>query len=632
MSISDKLWYRHPERCWSLGIVSQLQGKRVALVDEMDACNTVVVPIEDTHPCDQSHLEDTDDIARMNNMHEAPLLDLLRRRYKENSIYTFTGEILISINPYKTIDGLYTLSTDDPKHGRALDEFEDNSIPHVYTVAARAYTMMIEQTNPALKSQSLIVSGESGAGKTEACKHVMKYLACISEQYCQLKGMGGLPSNTSNIEQKVLMCNPFLEALGNAKTLRNNNSSRFGKFLKIQYKDGRITGAFMQHYLLEKARVVMPHSGERNYHIFYQLCRGSSAARTKRFSLRQPEHFKYLNAGGSTHVDDIDDEKAFSEVCESLLVIGIDDELQDKIFRALAGILHLGNVTFEDVVGSSGDDHSQITNPDVISTAEELFGVSELGHRLTTQFIQVSGETVKKYQTSRRANNSRDAVAKHLYDRLFSWLVAVVNKALKSDEWDNHFIGILDIFGFEIFDVNSFEQLCINFANEKLQSLFNHHIFTMEQELYHEEGITVDEIEFQNNQRCVELIESNRDGILTMLDDVCRNLRNDMTDEKFLEEINRVHQGNNEYFVVGKRKQFRSFNIAHFAGEVQYEIDDFIDKNNDKLNDDLENLMENSELAFVRTLFSDSDDTRVAEGASPVAGQQAERSISPQKK
>lgn len=323
----------------------------------------------------------------------------------------------------------------------ALDEYEDDNIPHVYTVAARAYTTMIEETNPAKKSQSLIVSGESGAGKTEACKHVMKYLASISEQYCKLRGMKDKSFDTSNIEKKVLMCNPFLEAMGNAKTLRNNNSSRFGKFLKIQYYNGRITGAFMQHYLLEKARVVMPHKGERNYHIFYQLLRGGSKSFLRQFHLGSPEDYRYLNSGGSTEVEDMDDEANFREVCGSLTVIGIDANMQEKIFRTLAAILHLGNGLFEDVVGDSGDNQSRITNNKTVRLAEELFGVSDLGERLTTQYIQIGGETVKKYQSARKAGNSRDAVAKHVYDRIFSWLVTCVNRALASDEWDEHFIG-----------------------------------------------------------------------------------------------------------------------------------------------------------------------------------------------
>lgn len=228
------------------------------------------VPMDSTHPCDSSHLGDSDDIALMNNMHEGPLLALLERRYAHDRIYTFTGDILISINPYKAIPTLYSI----PGQDQPLPEYKESKKPHVFAVADAAYRSMLEETHPSRKNQSMIVSGESGAGKTEACKHVMRFLAELSKRYLERlqKTPAGAKLDTASIEQKVLDCNPFLEAFGNAKTVRNDNSSRFGKFTKIEYDGGRIIGARIRHYLLEKARSVAPQHGERNYHIFYQVC------------------------------------------------------------------------------------------------------------------------------------------------------------------------------------------------------------------------------------------------------------------------------------------------------------------------------------------------------------------------
>ena len=518
--------------------------------------------------------------------------------------------------------------TRPPCSAADLHDFVNFRKPHVFAVADHAYRCMLDSKGAAHTNQAMIVSGESGAGKTEAAKQVMKYLTALSGRYmAQVSKKAGTSAPTGSIEVKVLKSNPFLEAFGNAKTLRNNNSSRFGKFLKIQYIDGGIVGATMEHYLLEKARVVKPLDGERNFHIFYQLALACPDELRADFQLQDPSKYDYLTHGGCVSVDNMDDVAEFGDVVDGLSAVGIDSALQASMWRVVAAVMHLGNVRFKDVPTKDSDNKSQIKNPDVAEVAAELFGAMDLPRRLVTQKMKVGVEVVQRHQDARKAKNSRNAVAKHVYDKMFTWLISRVNSVLANPEGTRNFIGILDIFGFEIFKVNSFEQLCINFANEKLQSLFNTHIFTLEQETYRLEGIDVTSIKFRNNQPCVELIEAGAKhkkyppGILTLLDDVCRGGQQGMTDEKFLNNVTRAHSGKNEYFVSAKIKSADKFAVKHFAGKVTYTVKNFIGKNNDKLNDDLTELLMESKVSFVRTLFSDG--FSAGEGAMSTAGQAA---------
>ena len=497
-----------------------------------------------------------------------------------------------------------------------MHDFKNDRMPHVFAVADKAYRSMLEAARPKDNNQSLIVSGESGAGKTEAAKQVMKYLTALSARFMiqldKAQGGSGVVSK-NNIEVKVLKSNPFLEAFGNAKTLRNNNSSRFGKFLKIQYLQGGIVGATMEHYLLEKARVVKPLEGERNFHIFYQLCVGCPEDLRADLQVGTPDKYDYLTNGNCVTVENMDDKEEFADVIDGLSAVGIEAPLQASMWRVIAAVMNLGNIKFKDVATKDADNKSQIKNPEQAETTAQLFGTMDLPRRLVTQRMKVGMEVVERHQDARRAKNSRNALAKHVYDRMFTWLIGRVNSVLAYPDGTNNFIGILDIFGFEIFAVNSFEQLCINFANEKLQSLFNTHIFTMEQEMYKMEGVDVTSIKFRNNQPCVELIEAgakNKNkappGILTLLDDVCRGGQQGMTDEKFLDTVVRAHKDQNEYFVVPKVRSMDKFSVKHFAGAVTYTVKNFIGKNNDKLNDDLEEMMAESKVSFVRTLFSEN--------------------------
>jgi myosin V len=645
MSDENSVWLRHPERCWALGRVVRQVGTdvEVSLVDTSFPDDTlsslsssssqttlIRVPLIETHPLDASHLGDSEDIAQMNNMHEAPLLALLDRRYHRDAIYTFTGDILISVNPYKNIPGLYDLP---------VDEYKERKVPHVFSVAEISYRMMLEETNPSRKNQSMIVSGESGAGKTEACKHVMRYLATLSKRYVEKMAMAQFSSTSprvssisspdspsspmspgfvmndssvidkTSIEKKVLDCNPFLEAFGNAKTARNDNSSRFGKFLKIEYTGGRILGARIRHYLLEKARVVWPNEGERNYHIFYQLTRGATAEERVDLALGGVEDYKYLTSGGmpATIIDGVDDAQEFSDVRSALTNVGIGKPLQRSIFTVVAGLMHLGNVTFRD----EGKDSSEavIANPNESAAAARLLGCPRLPEKLVRRLISVKGRT-SSYEVNLNSKQSavaRDSLAKTIYERLFSWLIARTNGILTSRQPATAFVGILDIFGFEIFELNSFEQLCINYANEKLQNLFNHHIFVMEMEQYKTEGVDVSSIAFVNNQLCVDLIEKKPNGLLPLLDEICF-LGRETTDLEFLDKIEKIHgKGKHEFFGNPKKRHPSGdrFSVLHFAGEVTYCVKEFIEKNNDTLYTDLEKLMIGSDNSLIHDMFDD---------------------------
>ena len=315
----------------------------------------------------------------------------------------------------------------------------------------------------------------------------MRYLARLSAKAIE-QAPEKAAHASAHIEKKVLACNPFLEAFGNATTLRNDNSSRFGKFLQIEYDGPRIIGARMEHYLLEKARVVDPHEGERNYHMFYLLCSGATEAERKLLSLTSAKDYRYLAKSGTLVVDTIDDKEWMQEVRDTLKDVEIDSTLQTEIFKVLAGILHLGNVDF--VPGPTDDDPCTLKNPAVAKTAGELLGASPLPQKLLERLVTVKGRqsSYRVQLNAPEAEKGRDALSKAIYEALFSWIVSKVNEKLGSGRGNSAFIGILDIFGFELFKINSFEQLCINYANEKLQNLFNLHIFVMEQEQYKAEG------------------------------------------------------------------------------------------------------------------------------------------------
>lgn len=522
------VWVSHTEHAWILANIDKTDGMgrdQKYTVSEytgglaLGPPQKTTIKATKTRGVDLSQLDThVRDIARVQQMTDAPLLDILRRRHLVGKIYTMVSDILIATNPYKMVPGLY--DNMEP-HDYILGVTE----PHIYTTANLAYTKMCDAAAPrGMQNQACLVSGESGAGKTEGCKSIMKFLAHLSSNHASGGAASAAASKgPTNVEAKVMLCNPFLEAFGNAQTIMNDNSSRFGKFLKILYAERRIAGATMEHYLLEKARLVAQGPGECNYHIFYQMLAGLSPAVRTKLQLKPVLEYDILNFGGVTAARPLDDVKEFNEGVEAMTAIGIVE--QEYIFSVLAGLLELGNVKW-DVPGAADAGTSfaamkAVPTPETRASlalaAEHLgldpgfTGFQSLFKALTIVTFSAGGRGTMTsiMQRPGQCTDRSRAMIKHTYGHLFDWLIHRVNNLLEphGEVEIERYIGILDIFGFEIFEKNSFEQLCINFANEKLQRLFNDHIFKLEQKEYAAEDLPVDKITFEDNSACVALIE-----------------------------------------------------------------------------------------------------------------------------
>ncbi|KAG2463560.1 MYO5B protein, partial [Polypterus senegalus] len=447
-------------------------------------------------------LEGENDLTALSYLHEPAVLHNLHIRFLEsNSIYTYCGIVLVAINPYESLP-LYGEEVIDAYSGQNVADMD----PHIFSVAAEAYRQMTREQ----QNQSIIVSGESGAGKTVTAKFAMRYFATV-----------GGTAQESSVEDRVLATCPIMEAIGNAKTTRNDNSSRFGKYIEIDFGPrGDIVGSSMRTYLLEKSRVIFQ---ERNYHIFYQMCAARHLPEFSMLRLRPADEFHYTNQGGRVDIPGVDDASELELVRNSLSLLGVRPAQQASLFQILAGILNLGNV---DIRSNSRDAERSNINPadNSLHAFSQLLGVeqTQMAHWLCHRKLQVAGETLVKPIGFQQACEARDALAKHIYDRLFAWTVERLNRALQTQHRQTQsFIGVLDIYGFEMFQTNSFEQFCINYANEKLQQQFTQHVFKLEQEEYLREGINWNRIDFRDNQPCIELIEGKL-GILELLDEECK--------------------------------------------------------------------------------------------------------------
>nr|XP_020669147.1 unconventional myosin-Vb isoform X1 [Pogona vitticeps] len=461
--------------------------------------------------------------------------------------------------------------------------------PHIFAVAEEAYKQMARDE----KNQSIIVSGESGAGKTVSAKYAMRFFASV----------GGSSSET-NIEEKVLASSPIMEAIGNAKTTRNDNSSRFGKYIQIGFdKRYRIIGANMRTYLLEKSRVVFQADDERNYHIFYQLCASVGLPEFKDLSLTSAEDFYYTSLGGETSIDGVDDAEDFERTRNAFTLLGVKESHQMTIFKILAGILHLGNVDLQSE--RDGESCSISKQDEHLHNFCRLLGVehSQMEHWLCHRKLVTTSETYIKNMSVQQVVNARNALAKHIYAQLFNWIVQHINKALHTTVKQHSFIGVLDIYGFETFEVNSFEQFCINYANEKLQQQFNSHVFKLEQEEYMKEQIPWTLIDFYDNQPCIDLIEAKL-GILDLLDEECKVPKG--TDQNWAQKLYDRH-GSSQHFQK-PRMSNTSFIVVHFADKVEYQCDGFLEKNRDTVHEEQINILKASKYPMVADLFHDEKD------------------------
>ncbi|XP_075100951.1 myosin-9-like isoform X2 [Nicotiana tabacum] len=583
ITVGSHVWIEDPSVAWIDGQVSEVNGQEIQ-VQTSDG-RTVVANLSKTYPKDEDAPDGgVDDMTELSYLHEPGVLHNLATRYQLHEIYTYTGSILIAINPFQKLPHLYDGHMMEKYKGVPLGKLS----PHVFAIADAAYRAMINEG----KSNSILVSGESGAGKTETTKMLMRYLAYLG-------GHKGTQRRT--VEQQVLESNPVLEAFGNAKTVRNNNSSRFGKFVEIQFdKNGRISGAAIRTYLLERSRVCQVSDPERNYHCFYLLC-AAPQEEIKRYKLRDPKSFHYLNQSNCYELVGVSDAHDYLEIRRAMDIVGISEKEQEAIFRVVASVLHLGNIEFAkgNEIDSSvlKDDKSRFH---LQTTAELLMcDVTLLEDALLRRVMVTPEEVIKRSLDPEAAAVSRDGLAKTIYSRLFDWLVDKINNSIGQDPNSKSLIGVLDIYGFESFKSNSFEQFCINYTNEKLQQHFNQHMFKIEQEEYSKEEINWSYIEFVDNQDVLDLIEKKPGGIIALLDEACMFPKS--THETFSQKLYQIFKANKRFI---KPKLSRTdFTIAHYAGEVQYQSDQFLDKNKDYVVPEHQDLLSASKCPFVVGLF-----------------------------
>ncbi|KAB0355534.1 hypothetical protein FD755_021475 [Muntiacus reevesi] len=618
------VWAPHPTEGFQMGNIVDIGPDSLTIEPLGQKGKTFLALINQVFPAEEDSKKDVEDNCSLMYLNEATLLHNIKVRYSKDRIYTYVANILIAVNPYFDIPKIYSSATIKSYQGKSLGTMP----PHVFAIADKAFRDM-----KVLKmSQSIIVSGESGAGKTENTKFVLRYL---TESY----GTG------QDIDDRIVEANPLLEAFGNAKTVRNNNSSRFGKFVEIHFNEkSSVVGGFVSHYLLEKSRICVQGKEERNYHIFYRLCAGASEDIRERLHLSSPDNFRYLNRGctryfanketdkqilqnrktpehlkaGSLKDPLLDDHGDFIRMCTAMKKIGLDDEEKLDLFRVVAGVLHLGNIDFEEAGSTSGGCNLKNKSTQSLEYCAELLGLDQddLRVSLTTRVMLTTaggakGTVIKVPLKVEQANNARDALAKTVYSHLFDHVVNRVNRCFPF-ETSSYFIGVLDIAGFEYFEHNSFEQFCINYCNEKLQQFFNERILKEEQELYQKEGLGVNEVHYVDNQDCIDLIEAKLVGILDILDE--ENRLPQPSDQHFTSAVHQKHKDHFRLSIPRKSKlavhrnirDDEGFIIRHFAGAVCYETTQFVEKNNDALHMSLESLICESRDKFIRELFESS--------------------------
>nr|XP_046198999.1 unconventional myosin-Vc-like isoform X2 [Oncorhynchus gorbuscha] len=585
----NRVWIPDEEHVWkSAEILRDFKPGDDALQLQLEDGTEMLYSLDTSSP-QLPHLRNPDilvgenDLTALSYLHEPAVLHNLKVRFVESKIiYTYCGIILVAVNPYKQLH-IYGDAVINAYSGQNMGDMD----PHIFAVAEEAYKQMARNN----KNQSIIVSGESGAGKTVSARYAMRYFAMVSKS-----------GSRTHVEDKVLASNPITEAIGNAKTTRNDNSSRFGKYTEISFdRRYQIIGANMRTYLLEKSRVVSQSESERNYHIFYQMCACADQPEFKSLRLLRADEFRYTSMGGETAIEGVDDRKDMEETRRTFSLLGLTEDFQADVFKVLAGILHLGNVE----IRNAGSDRSSISSSDPhIAAFCDLLGVSPDGvtrwlcHR---RFVMVT-ETVVKPVTSKRAVNARDALAKQIYAHLFDCVIQKINAALQVPGKQHSFIGVLDIYGFETFDINSFEQFCINYANEKLQQQFNLHVFKLEQEEYMKEDIPWTLIDFYDNQPVIDLIEAKM-GILDLLDEEC--LFPQGTDQNWLQKLYN-YLADNPLFEK-PRMSNEAFIIQHFADKVEYQCWGFLEKNRDTLYEELIDTMRTSKFPLLANFFLEEE-------------------------
>jgi myosin-5 len=534
--------------------------------------------------------EAAEDLTNLSHLNEPAILQAIKLRYAQKEIYTYSGIVLIATNPFARVDSLYVPQMVQVYAGKQ----RASQAPHLFAIAEEAYTDMLRDS----RNQTVVVSGESGAGKTVSAKYIMRYFATRGAPGQPSKGTKSRADAISETEEQILATNPVMEAFGNAKTTRNDNSSRFGKYIEIMFnKDTDIIGARIRTYLLERSRLVFQPLKERNYHIFYQLVAGATPQEREELGLLNVEEFDYLNQGNDPVIDGVDDAAEYVATKKSMTTINISEATQKEIFRILAALLHIGNIK---ITATRTESSLSATEP-ALAQACHILGIDPANFAKWTVKKQLitRGERITSNLTQQQATVVRDSVAKFIYSSLFDWLVETINHGLATEEVLqrlNTFIGVLDIYGFEHFAKNSFEQFCINYANEKLQQEFNQHVFKLEQEEYMREQIDWTFIDFSDNQPCIDLIEGKL-GILSLLDEESRLPMG--SDEQFVNKLHHHFAADKQKFYKKPRFGKSAFTVCHYALDVTYESDGFIDKNRDTVPDEQMEVLKNSSNSFL---------------------------------
>ncbi|GCC28317.1 hypothetical protein chiPu_0006746 [Chiloscyllium punctatum] len=527
-----------------------------------------------------------EDLATLSELDESVLLEVLSTRFRHDHVYTYVGDILIAINPLKYLP-LYEKSEAEKYKSCS----KSNLPPHIFAVADRAYQSMLGRLATGPKNQCIVISGESGAGKTESTKLLLRQIM----ELCK---------GNSQLERQILQVNPLLEAFGNAQTVMNDNSSRFGKYIQLRFRNTAVKGAKINEYLLEKSRVVHQDEGERNFHIFYYMFAGISAADQEVYGLLDPTFYRYLNHKYGA-VETIKQwSKKYNEVCNALDMVGFLEQEQVDMMTILAGILSLGNIIYE----PQENGILKVTDQSKgwLKAAAGQFGVEEeeLLKCLICTMAVTRGESIQRYHSKQQAEDARDSIAKVAYGRVFGWIVSKVNQLLAPKEdvctTELQEIGILDIFGFENFAVNRYEQMCINLANEQLQYFFNHHIFIMQQKEYKEEGLEWETITYKDNKSILDLFLARPLGVFSLLDE--QSAFPQATDKTFVDKLNSSFKGNPHFKI--DRSRTPGFTVIHYAGKIQYNASGFLEKNRDTIPASIRGLFINSITPLLSVLFA----------------------------
>ncbi|XP_030013824.1 myosin-10 isoform X5 [Sphaeramia orbicularis] len=612
------VWVPSEKHGFESASIREERGDEVE-VELTDSQRRLTLSREEVQRMNPPRFSKVEDMADLTCLNEASVLHNLRERYYSGLIYTYSGLFCVVVNPYKNLP-IYTESIVEMYRGKKRHEMP----PHIYAISEAAYRSMLQDR----EDQSILCTGESGAGKTENTKKVIQYLAHVASSHkggtlgrnkeaLQMDGTRSLTRGSTmvnrsvqygELERQLLQANPILEAFGNAKTVKNDNSSRFGKFIRINFDvAGYIVGANIETYLLEKSRATRQAKDERTFHIFYQLLCGASEATRADLLLGTADEYRFLS-GGSIPVPGQSDSENFTQTMDSMVIMGFTPEESVSMLKVISSVLQFGNISF-----TKEKNQDQASMPDNTAAQKlcHLLGINvlEFTRAILTPRIKVGREYVQKAQTKEQADFAVEALAKATYERLFRWLVHRINRALdRRQRQGASFIGILDIAGFEIFQLNSFEQLCINYTNEKLQQLFNHTMFILEQEEYQREGIEWNFIDFGLDlQPCIDLIErpAHPPGVLALLDEECWFPR--ATDRSFVDKLS-GEQGTHPKFFKSKQPRGEAdFSIIHYAGKVDYKADDWLVKNMDPLNDNVASLLHQSSDHFVSELWKEVD-------------------------